>query len=199
MTKGKRPIRIEGNLAYVPLTRGYEAVIDAEDVHLVEGWNWTALVCVGHVYAFRIISHDNKTKAVLMHRVIMGEPEGLLVDHKDGNGLNNQKRGDAWNLRVATRSQNAQNQGVRKNNTSRLKGVSWHKASGKWVARIMLEGKETWLGSFKCRTAAAVAYMKASRKHHGDFGRTAHGQRQQATGGPGSLQDSVSGSPIQPA
>ena len=41
--KKVRPIRIEGDLAYVPLTRGYEAVIDAGDVSLVEGFNWYAL------------------------------------------------------------------------------------------------------------------------------------------------------------
>ena len=38
-----RPIRIEGDFAYIPLTRGYESVIDATDVNLVEGFNWYAL------------------------------------------------------------------------------------------------------------------------------------------------------------
>ena len=39
-----RPIRIEGDVAYVPLTKGYEAIIDVEDVPLVEGRNWHAHV-----------------------------------------------------------------------------------------------------------------------------------------------------------
>ena len=42
MPKAIRQIRVDGNIAYVPLTRGYEAVIDAADVPLVEGWNWYA-------------------------------------------------------------------------------------------------------------------------------------------------------------
>jgi hypothetical protein len=42
-TKKIRPIRVEGDTAIVPLTRGFEAVIDAVDVPIVEGWNWVAI------------------------------------------------------------------------------------------------------------------------------------------------------------
>jgi hypothetical protein len=48
-----RTIRIQGNVAYVPLTRGYEAIIDAGDVPLVLERNWTALLAPRTVYAVR--------------------------------------------------------------------------------------------------------------------------------------------------
>ncbi len=86
-----RPIRIEGDLAYVPLTKGYEAVIDAADVCLVENFNWYADTSHGHtVYARRNVN-NGKPCSIKMHRVITGCEEGLLVDHKDCNGLNNRR------------------------------------------------------------------------------------------------------------
>ena len=102
-----RPIRIEGQVAYVPLTKGYEAVIDATDAPLVEGWNWRAMVKKHTVYAVRgEWLGQGEWRTISIHRVILNPPDGLLVDHRDGNGLLNQR----FNLRGATPSQNGCNQ-----------------------------------------------------------------------------------------
>ena len=127
MRKHIRQIRIEGNVAYVTLSRGLEAVIDVTDVHLVEGLNWYAHTSKKWVYA--------KGSGLNMHRVILDAQPGLYVDHRDGNGLNNRRE----NLRIATKSQNQCNQRMRSNNTSGFKGVS--KNHGRWQARIELGGK----------------------------------------------------------
>ncbi len=170
-----RPIRVEGQVAYVPLTKGYEAIIDAADVPLLGGVNWYAWASnradgsVRAVYAVRAIQVGNAQRLIHLHRVIMETPEGLEVDHIDGNGLNNQRS----NLRNATRSQNLRNQGAKSTNTSGRKGVSLDRQTGKWRARIWLEGKNRNLGSFNCPTAAALAYARASRELHGEFGRVA--------------------------
>jgi hypothetical protein len=190
----KRPIRIEGDIAYVPLTKGYEAVIDASDAPLVRDRNWQAMVTkysdgrVNKVYAA-------SRGGILLHRVIMEAPPDMDVDHRDGDGLHC-RRG---NMRLATEAQNNQNIGMRRANRSGVKGVYFAKDRGAYRAQISVSGRNRSLGLFKCRTAASLAYMKASRIHHGDFGRTAYGQGQQGTGGTGSLQDSGDGSPIQPA
>ena len=113
MTRTIREIRIEGNIAYVPLTKGYEAVIDAEDVHLVAGRAWHAKVTktkageVRSVYASAMtLRVDGKAKNIWLHRVILGLTDGLLfADHIDGDGLNNRRS----NLRVATPSENRKN------------------------------------------------------------------------------------------
>ena len=173
MPKPIRPIRIEGNLAYVPLTQGYEAVIDAADVPLVEGRNWHASVNRSTVYAQRSEAgaggNGPKHRAVQLHRVIMGEPKGLLVDHRDGDGLNNRRS----NLRMATRSQNQHNQKLASHNTSGFKGVRWDKQRGKWQAAIRLNGKRKHLGFFPTPEAAYEAYCKGSAEIHGEFGRVA--------------------------
>jgi hypothetical protein len=168
MTKPIRPIRIEGNIAYVPLTRGYEAVIDAADVPLVDGFNWSAVVRKQTVYAVGSICDGQKWRNTRMHRVILGGAGGLEVDHIDGNGINN-RRG---NLRVATHAQNTRNQRTHSDNASGFKGVSWDKAARKWRADITLNGLRRNLGRFATPEAAHAAYVVASEDLHGEFGRT---------------------------
>ena len=165
-----RPIRIEGDIAYVPLNQGYEAVIDAADVHLVAGFNWTASVrrrkdgSVLKVYAGRIERPGNR--CIRMHRLIAGTPDGADTDHIDSDGLNNRRS----NLRTATRSQNAQNSKVRIDNSSGIKGV--FKVKSKWRAIIWVDKRKITLGTFVNRDDAAVAITSARAKLHGEFGRS---------------------------
>jgi hypothetical protein len=168
--KAIRPIKIEGNTAYVTLTKGYEAVIDADDVHFVDGVNWCALVRKNTVYAVRSAPKDarGKRRAVFMHRVVMNAPDGMEVDHFDGNGLNNRR---STNLRLATHQQNMYNQRIASNNTSGVKGVSWCKNRNEWRAKIKLNDKYKHLGYFTEKNLAAAAYARASAELHGEFGR----------------------------
>ena len=179
--KYKRPIRIVGEIAYVPLTKGYEAVIDVEDVPLVSGHNWYAAPMRNSVYAMRGTRVGGTYEAIAMHRVLMGDPEGLDIghadgngldiDHADGTGLNNRRRGDNSNLREATRQQNQFNQRRAKNNTSGFKGVSPDKRRRKWQATISIEGKNRFLGRFDSPEAAAAAYREASSCAYAEFAR----------------------------
>lgn len=166
MAKPIRPIRIEGDLAYITLTKGYTAVIDAADVPLVSDGNWTALVVKHTVYARRVLGPTGNQRAYYLHRVIVGSPEGLEIDHWDRNGLNN-RRG---NLRLATPEENRRNQGLSVKNRSGFKGVGWDKDAGKWRARIMVKSKLIHLGMFDIKEDAAAAYAKASAELHGEFG-----------------------------
>lgn len=167
MSRQPRPIRIEGDVAYVPLTKGYEAVIDAADVPLVAGWRWGAKVRPWTTYAARTDYSTGRKVEVKMHRLLMAAPAHLLVDHRDRNGLNN-RRG---NLRLATSAQNARNAGVNKNSLTGIRGVGWVARDSKWRARISCNGQSHLLGHFNCITAARLAYARASVKMHGEFGR----------------------------
>jgi len=167
MTKNAyRPIRIVGDVAFVPLTRGLEAVIDAEDVPLVKGKHWQAKPGRRQTHTTYAASGMSCLK---MHRLIMPAPEGFEVDHIDGDGLNNRKS----NLRIATREQNRRNVALRPDNTSGYKGVTFDKETGKWRAVIRVDGKQKKLGRFATPDQAHDAYAKASRTLHGEFGRTA--------------------------
>ena len=73
------------------------------------------------------------------------------------------------NLREATKSQNRQNIGIQRNNSSGYKGVSWKKEINKWVARIMLNNVSTHLGYFATPEEAYEAYISASKKFYKEF------------------------------
>ena len=89
-----------------------------------------------------------------LHREIMNPPAGLLVDHKNGNPLDNRRA----NLRLATHSQNQCNKPkISTKTSSRFIGVHFRKSSARWVATIRNQGKKTWLGSFKTEIDAAKA------------------------------------------
>ena len=84
-------------------------------------------------------------------------PDGEL-DHKDGDGLNNRIE----NLRDVSRQENLKNQRMYRSNKSGITGVDWHKARGKWRAKIGINGKQKTLGRFDSIDEAAEAYRKAA-------------------------------------
>ena len=104
------------------------------------------------------------------HRIIwemyFGEiPKGYVIDHKDGNGLNNR----LTNLRLATHAENMRNSKKRKNTTSKYKGVTYRKADKKWYAVIQVENKRVHLGSFKTEEEAHAEYCKVASVVFEDF------------------------------
>ena len=166
-SKEIRPIRVEGNIAYVPLTQGYEAIIDAADVPLIDGFNWHAQQILNTVYAKRNVSRhaDTSKCGVYLHRAIMAPTDDMQVDHVNGDGLDNRRT----NLRLASKSENGRNARGHADSASGVKGVS--PRNGKWLARIRHNGREVYLGRFATIDEAAAAYAQASVELHGQFGR----------------------------
>ena len=102
------------------------------------------------------------------HRLIFLMFKGFLtkyIDHSDGNTLNN----SIENLRAASASQNNFNQGMRSNNTSGVKGVSWCNASNKWKAEVRANGKYRYLGVYKDLELAELVVEEARNKYHGEY------------------------------
>jgi hypothetical protein len=108
-----------------------------------------------------------RTKLLSLHREITNAPKGLVVDHRNGDTLDNRRA----NLRLATQSQNMQNVPKKKNTSSRFIGVYFIKSDGKWGAQIRGKGKDKWLGRFNNEIDAARAYDIAARKYYGEFAR----------------------------
>lgn len=88
-----------------------------------------------------------------------------LIDHIDGNGLDNR----ISNLRAATKSLNAVNMDITAANTSGYRGVSWSKRYRKWVAKIKVDGRQQYIGSFSDKASAAQAYQKKALEIFGEF------------------------------
>ena len=162
-----KPIQIEGDVAYVTLTKGYKAVIDVEDVPSVEAYNWRVQTKGNNAYAVRSEPiGGGKQTTVRMHRQITDASPETQVDHIDHNGLNNKRQ----NLRLCEGIHNTWNARRRCNNTSGYKGVSWSGAMSKWRARINVKGEEHRLGYFDTPQEAHQAYCEASKKYHKEFG-----------------------------
>ena len=153
----------------IELSRGYKAIVDDEDYERLSQWAWKISTCNSGVYATRWVpeSDSNRRQLVRMHVDIMNPPTGMLVDHVNGDTLDNRR----CNLRVCTKGQNQMNMRRNSRNTSGYRGVHWHAKCGKWVAMIKVNGERHYLGLFESVEAAAVAYAEASRKYHGEFGR----------------------------
>lgn len=101
----------------------------------------------------------------LAHLWMTGRHPVPWCDHEDGDTQN-----DQWlNLREASRSQNAKNRKMNKNNQIGLKGVHAHK--GRYKAQIQADGRKMGLGTFDTPEQAHAAYVVAAKQYHGDFAR----------------------------
>jgi hypothetical protein len=151
----------------IPLSRGLFATVDAADAERVQQFKWSALKASKTKPLFYGFRHPKLAGThALMHRFIMNAECGELVDHRDGNTLDNRRD----NLRIATKAQNCQNSRSYRG-SSRFKGVSWNTQSGKWKAGITANGNVINLGFFKDEETAACAYDTAARELHGEFAR----------------------------
>ena len=92
-------------------------------------------------------------------------PLDMDIDHIDRNRSNN-----AWsNLRIASRTQNNMNMSVRGDNKSGYRGVGLRKDTGKWYARLKVDGKLHLLGHFDNFEEAKAVRISAEEKYFGDF------------------------------
>jgi hypothetical protein len=159
-------------MKWIELTKGQVAQVDDSDYEWLSQYKWTALCCRGIFYATRMMSRTVcrelgiPRRFIMMHNELLSPPDGFIVDHRDGDGLNNQRA----NLRHATRHQNMQNMKA-VIGSSKYKGV--HRPSGrnKWVARIRVNSRVQTLGRFETEAEAALAYNAAALEHFGEFAR----------------------------
>lgn len=154
----------------IPLTQNKVALISKEDFELISQHNW---FCHKQPlkYGFRYCAGTNnrgdlRPKILKMHRVIL--PGYPIVDHKDGDALNNQRS----NLRPASSAQNVRNQRKYLNCSSIFKGVTWDKDHQKWRVKITVDYRTKYLGMFDNEKEAAQLYDIAATNYFGEFAKT---------------------------
>lgn len=140
--------------------KNQRVLVDDMNKKWLSNYSW----CIGvNGYAVARV----KGKVVYMHRLLFHVKSGQLVDHMNGNKLDNRFR----NLRLCTSAQNARNQKIRFNNTSGFKGVSWDKVHRKYHAYIKVDYRRKHLGYFDNIIDAKNAYIQGAIKYHGKFAR----------------------------
>lgn len=145
--------------------------IDDEDEESVSNYNWYIdRVDQGYpsthirVYGDGVFNGHTDNRTIRLHEFLMGRaPKGLEWDHKDQNSLNNCRS----NLRLATPAMNKRNRRLDYRNTSGCKGV-WQTESGRYRARIAVNGKVITLGMFDSYEEAKAARMNAEEMYWGD-------------------------------
>lgn len=147
----------------IKLTHGKFALVDENDYEKLSIYKWYYGT---DGYAVRK-PYDRVTGTnphiFRMHRVILDAKRGQLIDHKNGNRLDNRKE----NLRFCTYIENGRNSKGR-NSTSGFKGISWDKVNNKWKVQIN-PGKNINLGRFTSLDMAIRVYNENAIKYYGDF------------------------------
>lgn len=143
-----------------------EFIVDIEDAQVVLNSNWT-------VHESEINSYIRKSgtgdERILLHRLLTNCPDDMLVDHINGNGLDNRRS----NLRVVDNKDNSRNTKINIRNTSGKSGVTYRNDTGMWRAKIGKDGKVIDLGSFSNKEDAISAreYAEIQYNYHINHGR----------------------------
>lgn len=149
----------------ITISQGKTVIVDDEDYARLAIHRWS---CRGTGYAIRGFRKNGTIQYLKMHHAVVGKPpKSYVVDHINGNRLDNRK----CNLRFVTNQQNLFNRQkiVKENSSSHYKGVSRMPGRNKWRSRIMISGKEEHLGCYSSEREAALAYNKAAIEYHGEY------------------------------
>lgn len=131
------------------------AMVDDIDFERINKWRWSACLMRKAKWCYAVTFV--KGKPIYMARLITNAPKGKVVDHINGNTLDNRR----CNLRVVTTRENSGNTYKHRANPVAL-GTnlrSW----GKYEARITIDGKRKYLGMFKTQIEAHRAFLQASK------------------------------------
>jgi len=163
---------------HVSLSQGAFAIVDDNDFLTVSRFNWHLKKDARKTsYAVRNNKRGLSPALIKMHRVIAEANPGQIVDHVNGNGLDNRRR----NLRIATPSLNQANRrvaigrhgvkGVHYIPYTQNKGKRWDRAKP-WKAEITVSRRTISIGYFKTKDEAAAAYDVAAKRYFGEFAAT---------------------------
>lgn len=150
------------------LDKGKEVFVDEADLGLYQSYKWRPHFNGRRWYLVRhttIGGRGGRDVTILFHREVMDCPEGMVVDHINGNGLDNRRA----NMRICTYAQNQANRGPNVNNHLGCKGIRKKPNRKKcWCASIDYDGKTKTGYSYTLEGAKKI-YNEIAKDVFGDF------------------------------
>ncbi len=146
----------------IPLTQGKFAIVDEQDYAELSQYRWHLHRGGSTSYARQ---NSKRSGMPYMHRIITKPPPGLVVHHRNHNGLDNRKE----NLCICTRSQHIRTSRPKSNGASKYKGVFKSGGNGKWFAKVECNSNIFRLGVFSSQVLAAKAYDERAAELFGEF------------------------------
>jgi hypothetical protein len=142
-------------------------LLSPEDEHLLGERQWKI-----NAYGYAVFY--SRGECVLLHRIILGAKDGEVVDHINGNPLDNRRE----NLRLCTPGQNGLNRRMHKNNAAGFPNVYWepkygNRGGNSFTAQVRIHGKKFRRRGFKTAEAAYEAAKEMMARLHGEFAKTA--------------------------
>lgn len=128
--------------------------VDDDVYQWAHSYKWSAAKWGNVFYAVRSLKDTYGKKSVSLHSCIVGKPFKGLIDHIDGDGLNNQRN----NLRIVSFSENFRNS--YKHRAGKKPGI-FEYSPGKWQAHIWTGGKKKHLGTFYSEASAYATVLGA--------------------------------------
>lgn len=150
-----------GTLASIEISPDYSVQVDDDLLEELSKHRW-------RLHKGKHTHYAVSTRGLMMHRLVIQATKGVLVDHINGDGLDNRRA----NLRLCSNAQNMMNARKIAGRSSRFKGVSWNKDRNQWYSTIEKGGKRTFLGGYREETRAAKQYDRAARLMFGRFAKT---------------------------
>lgn len=172
LDRGRNP---QGTIAISLVGSELSTLVDAADWRALKAYRWIAHSGrPGHIYAATIYTDgraNHRVKhTVRLHRFLMGATAGQIVDHINGDKLDNRRA----NLRLtdaAGNSKNARKRSGAGGGKSRFKGLTFvaYSKSRPWKAFVYSDRVRHYAGSYETEEAAARAYDELASRLHGEY------------------------------
>lgn len=143
----------------IHLAKGKQTLVDDGMFEFLDRFAWYC----GNGYAVRGLKIGKEQTTMSLHHYVLPKKDGFVIDHINRDKLDNRRE----NLRYATKAQNRANSPPGKNNTSGYKGL--RKSGSRWTAQALEKGKFFFLGVYKTKQEAALAYNAYAVAVFGEF------------------------------
>ena len=143
-------------MKFINLTKKSIAIVDDSVHEYLNSFKWQAAIRGKNCYAISTLYGKTKILYAYMHHAVIGRPlSGYVVDHVNGNGLDNRRK----NLRIVSHRINLNNTSRHRN--GKLVGASFCKKEKRWMSQILVDKKRIFLGHFKSEELAHEKYVEA--------------------------------------